>query len=105
IDYGDEAGWVDCFTTDAVYDVRRGPQTERADEHVRCVGQGEIAAFVAAHSRAPAAWHKHLLSEVRVAMDPGGASARAQSYFVRLDHQDEVGPYLRSFGRYLDRLV
>src|SRR5262249_35391909 len=23
IDYGDEAGWVDCFTTDAVYDVRR----------------------------------------------------------------------------------
>jgi 3-phenylpropionate/cinnamic acid dioxygenase small subunit len=105
IDYGDEAGWVDCFTTDAVYDVRRGPQTGRADEVVRCEGRAQIAAFVGAHSRAPSAWHKHLLSEVRVELEPDRATATAQSYFVRLDHEDGVGPYVRSFGRYRDRLV
>jgi hypothetical protein len=105
IDYGDEAGWVDCFTKDAVYEVRRGPQTGRADELVRCVGRAELAAFVAAHSRAPWAWHKHFLCEVRVTLDPGGATAQAQSYFVRLDHEDQVGPYIRAFGRYLDQLV
>lgn len=102
IDYGAEDDWVDCFTEDAVYDVHRGEQTGRSSESIRCEGRAEIAAFVSRHSRAPEAWHKHMLSEPMISIE--GERARAVSYFARLDHGAE-GPYLRAFGRYRDRLV
>ncbi len=110
IDYGLEADWVDCFLPTGAYDLRfrekpkaynplQGTPTERGARHV---GHAQIAAFVANHTRAPGRWHKHVLVEPMITVT--GDTARVQSYFLRVDHEDEGKAAIRSFGRYLDRM-
>lgn len=97
IDYGREREWVDCFAEDGVFDVRR--EDPPGD---RYVGHDALAGFVAAHTRAPDHWHKHLVLGPVIEVE--GDEARAESYLARLDlMRDE--PVIRSFGRYRDRLV
>jgi len=68
--------------------------------HFYC--QKELAAFVAAHPRAPAALHKHLL--INPLIELRGNEARVASYFQLLLDIDG-NPETYCFGRYLDRLV
>ena len=100
IDYGLEQDWLDCFTADGAFDVRYRVGTRPSR---RFEGRDALATFVAAHSRAPQRWHKHLLFEPMVEVDGDRASAR--SYFARLDASDDGTPFVRAFGRYLDELV
>ena len=100
IDYGLEEEWLDCFAADGAFDVRYrvGAKPSRRYE-----GRSELAGFIAAHSRAPNHWHKHLLYEPLVTVD--GDRATARSYFARLDADGNGTPSVRAFGRYLDELV
>jgi SnoaL-like domain len=69
---------------------------------IHCAGQKELAAFIGAHPRAPAALHKHLLLNPLIELH--GDEARAASYFQLLLEIDGT-PETYCFGRYLDRLV
>jgi hypothetical protein len=95
IDYGDDEGWVDCFTANGVFDVRG------ARQYLFC-GHDELRHFIARHTRAPAAWHKHLMVEPLVKLD--GDSATCSSYFTLLRDAGGV-PAVGAFGRYKDQLV
>ncbi|HEV8712279.1 MAG TPA: nuclear transport factor 2 family protein [Candidatus Binatia bacterium] len=99
IDYGLEQEWVDCFTADGVFDVRRrvGPASARYE------GRAALAAFIAQHTRAPGRYHKHMLMEPVISVS--GDQAIVQSYFTRLDATRDGRPFIRAFGRYLDRMV
>jgi hypothetical protein len=98
LDYGAEADWVDCFAPTAHYEVRE-PGAGRVRSYD---GRDELAAFAAAHTRAPGRIHKHVVVDPVIAVD--GEHATAVSYFLRLDHVDgEREVY--AFGRYRDELV
>ena len=100
IDYGLEQDWLDCFAPAGAFDVRYrvGVKPSRRFE-----GRDALAGFLAAHSRAPDRWHKHLLFEPVITVD--GDRATARSYFARLDADANGAPFVRAFGRYLDELV
>ena len=98
IDYGEEARWVGLFTADGIFHV----DMPRGLPSIHCAGQKELAAFVAAHPRAPAALHKHLLLNPLIELH--GDEARVASYFQLLLEIDSV-PEIYCFGRYLDRLA
>jgi hypothetical protein len=98
IDYGDEARWLGLFTADGIFHV----DMPRGLPAVHCAGQTQLAAFIAAHPRAPAALHKHLLLNPLIELD--GDEATVASYFQLLLEIDGV-PETYCFGRYLDRLV
>jgi hypothetical protein len=98
IDYGEEAKWVGLFTTDGIFHV----DLPRGLSPIHCAGKKELAAFIGAHPRAPAALHKHLL--LNPLIDLHGNEAQAASYFQLLLDIDG-NPETYCFGRYLDRLV
>jgi hypothetical protein len=103
IDYGLEEQWLDCFTEDGCFDLRPvGPLAgERArNRHAR--GREALATFIAGHSRAPDAYHKHLVIEPRVRLD--GDSATVASYFARIDRRTPE-PFIFAFVRYHDDLL
>jgi ketosteroid isomerase-like protein len=95
LDYGDEAGWVACFTEDGIFEVT-GPQ-----RHSVYQGPEELAGFAAQHTRAPDRFHKHCVFDVQMEID--GDEARSIGYFARLD-QSPAGPVVHAFGRYHDHL-
>jgi SnoaL-like protein len=99
IDYGLEQEWVDCFTEDGVFDVRRRVGLASA----RYEGRAALAAFIAQHTRAPGRYHKHMLMEPVISVN--GDQATVQSYFTRLDATRDGRPFIRAFGRYVDRMV
>jgi SnoaL-like domain len=99
IDYGLEQEWVDCFAEDGVFDVRRRVGGASA----RHEGRAALAAFIAQHTRAPGRYHKHMLVEPAITVN--GDQATVQSYFTRLDATRAGRPFIRAFGRYLDRMV
>jgi hypothetical protein len=100
IDYGLTDDWLDCFTADGAFDVRRrtGPVPSHRHE-----GREALEAFIAQHTHAPAHWHKHLLAEPVITVVHHTASAR--SYFTRLDARDDGTPFIHAFGRYVDELA
>jgi hypothetical protein len=98
IDYGEETRWLALFTADGIFHV----DMPRGLSPIHCAGQTELAAFIGAHPRAPAALHKHLLLNPLV--DLQGDEARVASYFQMLLDIDGT-PTTYCFGRYLDRLV
>jgi hypothetical protein len=98
IDYGEEARWVGLFTSDGIFHV----DLPRGLPPIHCAGKPELAAFVAAHPRAPAALHKHLLLNPLIELQ--GDEARVASYFQLLLDIDGT-PQTYCFGRYLDQLV
>ena len=98
IDYGEEAKWLGLFTSDGIFHV----DLPRGRPPIHCAGQKELAAFIGAHPRAPAALHKHLLLNPLIELH--GDEARAASYFQMLLDIDGT-PETFCFGRYLVRLV
>jgi SnoaL-like domain len=98
IDYGEEARWVGLFTPDGIFHV----ELPRGLPPIHCAGEKELAAFIAAHPRAPAALHKHLL--INPLIELHGNEAGVASYFQLLLDIDG-NPETYCFGRYLDRLV
>jgi hypothetical protein len=102
IDYGDVQAWLECFTSDAVYDVRIGEHTGAAQRSVICTGHEQLRAFAIAHTHAPEFWHKHLTLQPIVTVT--GDEATSVSTFIRVDVSGR-DPYVRAFGRYLDDLI
>ncbi|MBV9842151.1 MAG: hypothetical protein JOY99_11600 [Sphingomonadaceae bacterium] len=89
IDYGDKAGWVDCFTADGAYELRYHdrerfglaafPYGEPVEDGIRFTGAAALRAFVDQHSHAPDAWHKHILVEPQIGLAPDRRSAHVAS--------------------------
>ena len=95
LDYGDEQGFMDCWTEDAVlgWTVYAGPLH----------GHDRIRAGFRAHTHAPDAWHKHMLAEPQISVH--GDTARVYSMFFRLDpYVSTAAPEIYAFGRYIDAL-
>jgi hypothetical protein len=110
IDYGEDGEWVDCFTTDGTIEVRAAASRALGDRHGtsspgrmgRHAGRQALQAFIAAQSRPPERWHKHVVSQTRVVLE--GDAATAVSYLIRIDESGDV-LRLYSMGRYRDRLI
>ncbi|MFI6284894.1 nuclear transport factor 2 family protein [Streptomyces sp. NPDC051018] len=98
LDYGDHETWLDCFVQDAVFEMAEVSETGRV-VRVRHTSRDALAAFIPGHSHAPAHFHKHLVGDPLIEVD--GDSATSTSYLTRID-KGENGPFLWSFGRYLD---
>jgi hypothetical protein len=98
IDYGLKEEWVDCFTPDGAFELR-SPGGERTKRHA---GADNLLTFVRGHTSAPGRWHKHLVADPRISVD--GDAATAVSYYIRMDRSGDSRNYIRSFGRYRDRL-
>ena len=93
LDYGDEAGFLDCFHEEAtLHWSSRGEQK----------GHAAIREGFRWHTHAPDAWHKHFMVEPRINIQ--GDKATVDSMYTRLDRY-ETGPEFRSYGRYTDTLV
>ncbi len=99
IDYGNDEAWLDCFTDDAVFDMR----SRRADELNRTLsGHRQLREFIEGYGRAPEHRHQHLLLAPIITID--GQRAEARSYFLIVcEHEGE--PVVRVFGRYRDELL
>ena len=93
IDYGNEAEYRDCWLEDAVLHWPTYREPLRGHEAI-------LGAF-RAHTHAPDVYHKHFVLDPRIEIS--GDRAHVESYYARLDDRDG-GPYIRSFGRYLDTL-
>ena len=100
IDYGEHERWLDCFTVDGAFEMVEVSGTTRTTK-VRHEGRAALAAMISGHSSAPEHYHKHLTT-VPLITTTGADDATAVSYFARID-AGEAGPFLWSFGRYLDR--
>ncbi|MFC7494367.1 MULTISPECIES: nuclear transport factor 2 family protein [unclassified Nocardioides] len=98
LDYGDHDGWLACIADDIVFEMVEVTETERT-VRVRHEGKDALAAFIPGHTHAPAYFHKHLVADPMVEVD--GDTAEATAYLTRVD-KGEQGPFLWSFGRYLD---
>ena len=65
MDYGDEKGWIDAFTPDAVFDVVdvvEGSQVHREEGHE------DLAAYVAAYPKPPQ-FRKHVIVDPVIDVD------------------------------------
>ena len=71
LDYGDEAGFMDCWTEDAFLGWSMIPGGLK--------GHARIREGFHIHTHAPQAWHKHMLAEPRITLS--GDTAAVQSYF------------------------
>jgi ketosteroid isomerase-like protein len=94
LDGGDEDQFLDCFTSSGTW-VSQGARRQFK-------GTVGLRQFFANHTHAPDVQHKHLILTPLVTL--AGDQATVQSCWVRLDEHPD-GPYVRSFGRYTDRLV
>lgn len=113
IDYGRDGEWVSAFTANGAYELvfRCGvppamaeafPHAIVAPDRFRIEGAAALASFIAVHTNAPDAWHKHVVVDPQIAID--GDAATAESYFLRIDLIEGRREIL-SFGRYRDRMV
>ena len=98
IDYGCESAWLECFHENATFEIRSRVRGTR----MVATGRAELSAFIAAHTRAPARYHKHLTANALIVID--GERATSESLYTRIDADAAGVPYLYSFGRYRDRL-
>lgn len=107
IDYGLKDDWLDLFTEDAVYKQEQFGEIfpfigiEQPPEGLK--GREMLSQFIASHTYAPVLWHKHFLVEPVIKLE-GVKKASVESYFARLD-EDDKGPYIMVYGRYLDKMV
>lgn len=100
LDYGPEEDFLDCFTDDAVW--AQAGRFARPETARRFEGRGGLIKLFRHHTHAPDVYHKHLLVEPRITLT--GDEAHVDSYYIRLDEHPD-GAYMRSFGRYRDRVV
>lgn len=107
MDAGDPEAWLDCFTPEASYDVEVGAQTGGDDRSSRTRGRAELQAFAEARQPTGDARRRHLVAEPTITV--AGNEASATSYFVRVEwfagDPAPRQPFVRSFGRYVDRFV
>jgi len=115
IGFGDQKGWLDCFTDDALFEVhpRKGtikgthPHPEilagSVGGVIRYSGRDELSRFISKHPSPPARYHKHMAIDPIITLD--GDSATVVSFYVRLDAGKDGSPYLTAFGIYRDRMV
>jgi 3-phenylpropionate/cinnamic acid dioxygenase small subunit len=101
LDYGDLETWADCFADDGVFEMVEVTETERS-VRARHQGRDVIKAAVAGHTHAPEYFHKHLVGDPLIEVT--GETASSTAYLTRVD-KGEQGPFLWSFGRYLDTFV
>jgi hypothetical protein len=101
-DYGDVAGFVDCFTPDGVYECR-GNVAFRIEGHqaIRDFFQ-EFTSEVDPEPDLTFSRHKHFVLDTT--FDHDGDSVRCESYFLVVQEIDLL-PAIRLFGRYHDCLV
>ena len=101
MDYGPDADFVDCFTTDGVWDV----QMRRSQGGFQCRGRDEIQSSLDGQTamRAPALYAKHIVVDPRIVVS--GDEASVQSYFLRVEPSDQGPTRIVASGRYLDRML
>ena len=99
LDAGRRREWLDCFTTDGVWEVRR----RDGSTFMRFRGMEELAGyFDELMATVPSGTQKHLTLNARVEI--AGETAVASSYFVTVVGRDGA-PVLGAAGEYVDRLV
>ena len=102
MDYGDEKGWIDAFTPDAVFDVVDVVEGSRVH---REEGHEDLAAYVAAYPKPPQ-FRKHVIVDPVIDVDLDAGVARAEAYWLLLQRDDGDGtPSITAFGHYRDTLV
>jgi hypothetical protein len=97
-DYNDHAGWLDCFTDDAKYQV----MISGGKIMIACEGRRQLEDWIRNHPHPAERWTQHLLMEPMIAIS--GDQAKSVAYFVRTDDHAEV-PYISATGRYFDELA
>lgn len=99
LDYGPKADWLDCFTPDATFEIR----WRWMGEPWSFTGHEALADFYERHTHAPQQLSKHFATNHKIAIDGDGATV--ESYFLRLDTDNERGPTRHvTTGRYIDQL-
>lgn len=98
LDHDNRTEFLECFTPDAVYVVsmRIDPAKGFTFE-----GHDQLGTYFDGHTHAPAAFHKHVTVNPLITVD--GATADAQSYFLRVDSPAEGPAVVLAAGRYIDR--
>ena len=103
IDYGLEDEFLDCWTEDATLVWGKTPHRGLPQFRVRRYqGREAIKETFRGHTHAPDRYHKHLLHQPQISI--AGDRATVRSGFGRIDEGAD-GPWLRSFGLYVDELV
>ncbi len=97
-DFGEVEGYVGCFTTDAVLEIKHHQRFEGHDE-LRHLGAHGTATPSQSAARAAAGPRRHHVSSVRIEV-PTPDTGKAWSYFLVLGR---LG--LDHWGRYSDELV
>lgn len=100
MDSGDEAGWVDCFTETAIFDVRN---YKGEIVHIEN-GRDELARYIAGYPKPPD-MRRHLYSATLLDVDVGAGRATGESYWTLLASGPDGGARLTAFGRASDVFV
>ena len=100
IDYGDRDLFLSCFTPDADYQVEKRISP---DGNFSFHGHAGLVQFFDGHTHAPDAYHKHITVNPDVQCD--GDTARASSYFMRVDARGDGPAIVLASGRYVGELV
>jgi len=108
LDYPKRDMWKDLFTpTSKLWYTARGmhipsvivPQPQGGFTAI------ERAQYAAKHPHAPDSWHKHCISAPVIEFT-SDTTAKAETYFFRLDETTEQGAaYVLAFGKYEDEVV
>lgn len=100
MDSGDEAGWVDCFTEDALFDVRnyKGEIVHIED------GRAELATYIAGYPKPPN-MRRHLYTATLLDVDVEAGRATGESYWTLLASGPGGAAALTAFGRASDVFV
>ena len=97
VDYGEVDRLMDCFTDDAVREIRRPDGTVNKWEAV--AGTRD---FATSHSHAPDKYHKHLVLNSLIELH--GDTADVDSYMFRFDAGDGEKSFVWGMGRNLDKM-
>src|SRR5258707_2766 len=69
-DRSDEAAWVDCFTEDAVSDLR----SRDGEQLRRLCGRHELRQWIAERTQSPEPWHRHMVLNPVITVSDGTAT-------------------------------
>jgi 3-phenylpropionate/cinnamic acid dioxygenase small subunit len=104
LDQGHRQQFLDCFSSDAHYQVnmRLNPEGGFSFD-----GHEELGSYFDGHTHAPDAFHKHVTVNPLITLDGDGDSSGAQvnSYFMRVDSPGAGPAVVLAAGRYIDRFA
>jgi hypothetical protein len=98
MDTGDNAGWLDCFTSDALYEVGLPDGTR----FVKLEGSDDFRKFIAAYPVRQG--HKHVYVTPAFSVDAQAGTAEIDSYFFMMAG-DATHSGISSLGRCHDECV